>query len=534
MHASGSQCVSGRASGLRHPLPFVLSEFLKSCSQAKDAAQPSRGKAKGSKHAAAAKRSTHSAQHGKGAKQKQPEGDDRLVALADAAEALPVPDPASDGSHSPRAQQPGRAEESPPGSGKRLRSYMCAECQKRHRGHCGTDRAVKTCLRRGSSPAAAAAREEALAAAAAAAADGPCKECRRRHMGGCGTDRAGRACLRRAQPEAEPAQAEGPAAASAAAAAAAAAPQQQAQPSPHADCRQAAEEPQEKLQPMKHGTQSRTLGIAAKLQALAQRPGLNVQSAAPARDQPPLAQKPRAPSKTRGSVSLKALQQAKPAETSSAEQKGPSSQPGSKQRKGKSLSKAGKNTGTSVLGSLSISALSNASKRSKRRKLDASELVEDLPAGSQATEEAAQHASDPKRAAKKGSRKASQAAQSSQGVADGMACQRTSSASEAVGSRDTSQDAGIAPKRKHGRPSKLRRLTKAGSGPAAVEACSFCLSLCLLYQGCVQVTSCTSSLRHVRVCSAQCLSVIGVPGVLCAPQLRNSGLFLGGSNAGGC
>lgn len=466
-----AQCVLGLALEPQRPLPFLLSEILSCCSQAKDAAQPSRGKAKGSKHAAAAKTSTHSAQQGKGAKQKQPEGDDRLVALADAAEALPVPDPASDGSHSPRAQQPERAEETPPGSGKRLRSYMCAECQKRHRGHCGTDRAVKTCLRRGSSPAAAAAREEALAAAAAAAADGPCKECRRRHMGGCGTDRAGWACLRRAQPEAEPAQAEGPAAASAAAAAAAAAsPQQQAQPSPHAESGQAAEELQERLQPMKHATQSRTLGIAAKLQALAQRPGLNVQGAAPARDQPPLAQKPSAPGRNRGSRSLKALQQTKQAEVSSAEQEGPACQPGSKKRKGKSLSKAEKNTGISVLGSSSISALSNASKRSKRRKLDASGLSKDLPADSQATEEAAQHASDPKRVAKKRSRKASQAAQSSQGMAD--ACQPTSSASEAVGSRDTSQDTGVAPKGKHGRPSKLRRLTKPGSGPAAVEACS--------------------------------------------------------------
>ena len=332
---ANSQCVLGLALGPQRPLPFLLSEILSCCSQAKDAAQPSRGKAKGSKHAAAAKTSTHSAQQGKGAKQKQPEGDGRLVALADAAEALPVPDPASDGSHSPRAQQPERAEETPPGSGKRLRSYMCAECQKRHRGHCGTDRAVKTCLRRGSSPAAAAAREEALAAAAAAAADGPCKECRRRHMGGCGTDRAGWACLRRAQPEAEPAQAEGPAAASAAAAAAAAAaPQQQALPSPHAESGQAAEELQERLQPMKHGTQSRTLGIAAKLQALAQRPGLNVQGAAPARDQPPLAQKPSAPGRNRGSRSLKALQQTKQAEVSSAEQEGPACQPGKQEAQG--------------------------------------------------------------------------------------------------------------------------------------------------------------------------------------------------------
>ena len=452
-------------------MSFLLSESLRCCLQAKDAAQPSKGKAKGSKHAAAAKTSTHGAQQGKGAKRKQPEGDDRPVALEHAAEALPVPDPASDGSRSPRAQQPGRAEESPPGSGKRLRSYMCAECQKRHRGHCGTDRAVKSCLRRGNSPAAAAAREEALAAAAAAAAaDGPCKECRRRHMGGCGTDRAGWACLRRAQPEAAPAQSEGHAAASAAAAAAAAAPQQQAQPKAHAESRQAAEEPQETLQPMKHGTQSRTLGIAAKLQALAQRPGLNVQGTAPARHQPPLAQKPSAPGRNRGSASLKALQQTKQAEVSSAEQEGPACKPGSKKHKGKSLSKAGKNTGTSVLGSSSISALSNATKPSKRQKLDALRRVEDLPADSQATEEAAQHASDPKRVAKKGTKEASQAAQSSQGMAD--ACQPTSSASEAVGSRDTGQDSGTAPTRKHGRPSKLRRLTKPGSGPAAVEACS--------------------------------------------------------------
>ena len=483
VHASNLQCVSGLASGLRHPLSFVLSEVVKCCLQARDAAQPSKGKAKGAKHAAAAKLSTHGAQQGSGAKRKQPEGDDSLIALAHAAETLPVSDPASDGSHSPRAQQPGGVEETPPGSGKRLRSYMCTECQKRHRGHCGTNRAVKTCLRRGNSPAAAAAREEALAAAAAAAADGPCKECRRRHMGGCGTDRAGWACLRRTKPEAAAAQAQGPAATSAAAAA----PQQQAQPIPHADCRQAAEEPQKKLQPMKHGTQSRTLGIAAKLQALAQRPGLNMQSAAPAKDQgqPPLEKKPSAPSRNKRTVSLKALQQTQPAEASSGEHEGGSCQPGNKKRKGKSLSKAGKNKGISVLGEASISALSNTSRRAKRQKLDASGLVEDLPADSQATEEAAQHASDPKSVAKKGSKKASQAAQSSQGVAD--ACQPTSSASEAVGSRDTGQDSGIAPTRKHGRPSKLRRLTKPGSGPAAAEACSLCLSPSLWYCDCVQL-----------------------------------------------
>lgn len=289
-------------------------------------------------------------------------------------------------------------------------------------------------------------------------------------MGGCGTDRAGRACLRRAQPEAAAAQATGPAASSAAAAA----PRHA-----HADSRQAAEGPEGKPHPLKQSAQGRTLGIAAKLQALAQRPGLNVQGASPARDQLLLQQKPDAPGRSRGSVSLKALQQMKQAEAAPAEQEGPPCQPVSKKRKGKSLSRAGRTTGASVSEEASISALSNGSKRPKRRKPDASSLADDQPADSQATGEAAQHAIDPKRAAKKASKNAAQAAHSSQGGAD--ASQPASSASEAVGSRDTGQDPGIAPKGRHGRPSKLRRLTKPSNGVAAVEACSSCLFPSLLH-----------------------------------------------------
>ena len=188
---------------------------------------------------------------------------------------------------------------------------------------------------------------------------------------------------------------------------------------------------------MKQGMQSRTLGIAAKLQALSQRPGHSAQGAAPAKDQgqPPLERKPSAPGRSRGSVSLKALQQSKQAEVSSAEQEGPSCQLENKMRKGKALSKARKATIASILGETSIRALSNASKQSKRRKIDASALAEDRPADSQATEEAAQRASDPKRVAKKGSKKASHAAQSSQGMAD--ASQPTCSASKAVGQQRT-------------------------------------------------------------------------------------------------
>ena len=71
---------------------------------------------------------------------------------------------------------------------------------------------------------------------------------------------------------------------------------------------------------------------------------------------------------------------------------------------------------------------------------------------------------------------------------------------------------------KHGRPSKLRRLTKAGSGPAAVEACSLPLSLSMVLRLCAaHLTFKLSKTYAILQLAVPPKSQTG-PGVLCAPR----------------
>lgn len=146
-----------------------------------------------------------------------------------------------------------------------------------------------------------------------------CKECRKSHKGHCGTDRAVKSCLRRKQ--ASTAEAQGnSAAAGKAGAGAIAAPA-------------AAQAPAQKV-----GTPGRTLGIAARLEALARRPG-TAQAG----------QLPSPPGKSKRTASLKALQQHRPA-GASLKQSGTFGEHAPEQRAIKKQKTAGKQASSSGKG----------------------------------------------------------------------------------------------------------------------------------------------------------------------------------------
>ena len=146
-----------------------------------------------------------------------------------------------------------------------------------------------------------------------------CKECRKSHKGHCGTDRAVKSCLRRKQPSTAETQGNS-AAAGKAGAGAIAAPA-------------AAQAPAQQV-----GTPGRTLGIAARLEALARRPG-TAQAG----------QLPSPPGKSKRTASLKALQQHRPAEAS-LKQSGTSGEHAPEQRAIKKQKTAGKQASSSGKG----------------------------------------------------------------------------------------------------------------------------------------------------------------------------------------
>ena len=142
-----------------------------------------------------------------------------------------------------------------------------------------------------------------------------CKECRKSHRGHCGTDKAVKSCLRRKQPSTANIQGNS-AAAGKAGAGAAAAPA-------------AAQAPAQQV-----GTTGRMLGVAARLEALARRPG-TAQAG----------QLPSPPGKSKRTASLKVLQQHRPAEAS-LKQSGSSGQHAPEQRAIKKQKTAGKQLGS--------------------------------------------------------------------------------------------------------------------------------------------------------------------------------------------
>ncbi len=84
-------------------------------------------------------------QRSKGVKWKQLEPKGKLLASSQSAD-VPAPPPTV--SPSLPAQLEERDLLGKQNGGRKHQSRMCEECQRRHKGHCGTERAVKSCLRR--------------------------------------------------------------------------------------------------------------------------------------------------------------------------------------------------------------------------------------------------------------------------------------------------------------------------------------------------------------------------------------------------
>lgn len=121
--------------------------FIWPCAlQALHTAEPLNGKS--SKATQAQQQGADAMQQSKGAKRKQPEPEQKLLASSQSADALTVSAPPPTVSPSPPAQQEERIVLRKPTGGRGYQSKMCEECQRRHKGHCGTERAVKSCLRR--------------------------------------------------------------------------------------------------------------------------------------------------------------------------------------------------------------------------------------------------------------------------------------------------------------------------------------------------------------------------------------------------
>ena len=81
-------------------------------------------------------------QRSKEVKGKQPEPKGKLLASSQPAD-VAAPPPTMSPAQQEERGLPGKQKGS-----RRFTSRMCEECQRRHKGHCGTERAVKSCLRR--------------------------------------------------------------------------------------------------------------------------------------------------------------------------------------------------------------------------------------------------------------------------------------------------------------------------------------------------------------------------------------------------
>lgn len=118
--------------------------------QVADTAEPGRGK--GSKAMQTQWRSADVMERRKGVKRKHLEAKERLAASSQSADAVttsarpPTPGSSSPAQHGEELAAERSILEKP--DGRKPRSYQCEVCQKRHRGHCGTEKAVKACLRR--------------------------------------------------------------------------------------------------------------------------------------------------------------------------------------------------------------------------------------------------------------------------------------------------------------------------------------------------------------------------------------------------
>lgn len=203
-----------------------------------DAAEPGRGSGRPRKVSSTQPQSTQALQKSKGVKRKQPEIEAKLADAGTASDQAPVISPTA------AAQRPETT--SIRKNSRRFTGYQCDECRSKHQGHCGTEKAAKSCLRRG------------LANSPKPGCNEPqfvsCKECRKAHKGHCGTERAVKSCLRRRQ--ADTAQPDAPAAQTAS----------QDQP------RGAGLMKPPGAARTKKQVQNRTLGVKAQLDALARRP----------------------------------------------------------------------------------------------------------------------------------------------------------------------------------------------------------------------------------------------------------------------
>ena len=264
-----------------------MSGYMNMCFQVSQTSEPVEDKSR--KFIKTQRQSTEDVQKSKGVKRKQPEAEGKLSASSQSADATTIADPAPTVNPTPPAWR----EEKPllTANGRKPRGYQCEECQKKKQGHCGTEKAVKACLRRQqligaepSSPAAPSPAEAAHSPAKAALmpgvmtspaqqekkillkADGrkpqgyQCEECQKRHQGHCGTERAVKACLRR-----RPAQTAQPGS---------------PLPASHVPHNTGGAQAQGAALPTEE-VPGRTLGIAAKLQALARRPSDAVEAAQP-------------------------------------------------------------------------------------------------------------------------------------------------------------------------------------------------------------------------------------------------------------
>lgn len=411
--------------------------------QATEAAEPGKGKESKQSRvqqqiAAGVQHSTAVAQQTSDKKRKQPEEASGLDALAAAAEAVAdVADAAATPQAVPRAAleamqnacaQP-LEKTAPPQSKARSRAYQCEECRKKKKGHCGTDRAVKTCLRRGQTQGAQAEVREAAGQAGA----GP----------------------------------------------------QQAQQQGSAQAGQP-------------GQPGRTLGIAAKLAALARRPEGAAGSPLPGRagqvqgqQRPaPAKKKPGVPGVSKRSASLTALQQAEHARRAAKRSSSPGRQ-GTGKEPAREPSAAEKQASLPAPQGISGEARKDESAPSnKRRKQAASAPMQDSGAELGSLEAAPQIATSRKRntqsaplaSAAKSSRKAisntssnptdppkrlSKAAQhnaSSSGRHPQHDVQRTKAGT------DNGQGRQLA--NRQGAPSRLLRLTKASSAAEPMREAS--------------------------------------------------------------
>ena len=408
------------------------------CFQVSQACEPVEGK--GSKFIKTQRHSTEDVQRSKGVKRKQPEAEAKPGASPHSADATPMPDPAPTVTSTLPAQQEEKANACKP------RGYQCNECQKKHQGHCGTEKAIKACLRRSK---AIGPEHGSPAAPFPANARKPrgyqCEECQKRRQGHCGTERAVKACLRwrpaqTAQPGSPVPGSQVPHGASGAEAQGAALPKEE--------------------------VPGRTLGIAAKLQALARRPSDAVEAAHPhnaAQTGQKLGlpgQQRGAPGRTTGRESLQTLHQPERGDT-----EGP---------KGKKQRTASKHASLSARASeQTLTDRTAAAKSVKAAFAEGSQAIHSskrkmAAKGKHARESKAEASADteePSRPASATQRKASGQAKSR---ADDLNHDSTSTGPKHADSTAEQLGRGSA----QGPVSKLRRLTKAGNVTAAKQASS--------------------------------------------------------------